>query len=436
MVELYNPTNAAIDIDGWTLSSTAGRTREITMGGSVAAGAYAVYSISQQWLDNENEAVVLKDSTGAEVDRTGPLSDAANDPRTWQRSPDGSDNWVFAFLTIGQRNVGTGASSPQPEEEEQVQEAPAPPARSSELNGNLKIVFIDVDQGDSILVIMPSGKTMLIDGGDRDQSEAVLSTLDQYNISKIDLVVATHPHADHIGGLIDVIKTFDVAQIVDSGQVHNTKTFEDLLDAIDANKIPIDTVHQGDTLSLDPSVSVQVLNPPASLPEGADDEEQFNDNSVVVKLTYGEFSALLTGDMQETNEARLVQALGKQGLDVDVLKAGHHGSRTSNTAAFLQAVSPEVVVISDGANNTYGHPHKEALDRIAAAGVQHVFRTDLDGTIVVTSDGSSDYTVETVESKQVVVVPEFDVAIMIAAVSIVSAIIASRGRLWRLSGPA
>jgi beta-lactamase superfamily II metal-dependent hydrolase len=438
MVELFNPTSAAIDVDGWTLSSTAGRTREITIGGSIAPGAHALYSISQQWLDNENEAVVLKDSTGAEVDRAGPLSDTANDARTWQRSPDGSDNWVFASLTIGQRIVGTDAAPPQePSEEEQ----PAPRADSGvevtpEIipSENLTITFIDVGQGDSILIILPNTKTILIDGGERQSSDELLSMLQDFGITRIDLMIATHPHADHIGGLIDVINSIEVGAVMDSGQVHTTQTFEDLLDAIESEQVRLVSTYQGAEITLDPTVQIDVLNP-LRLLDGADDEEQFNENSVVIKLTYGEFSALFTGDMEQENEARLVQEIGEQGLDADVLKAGHHGSRTSSTAAFLEAVSPEVVVISAGADNTYGHPHEEALDRIAAAGAQHVFRTDLDGTIVLTSDGLNDYTIGTAESNKTVVVPEFEVAIIIAAISLVSVILASRGRrLWRPSG--
>jgi competence protein ComEC len=149
--------------------------------------------------------------------------------------------------------------------------------------------------------------------------------------------------------------------------VHTTQTFEDFLDAIAIRQIPVKSVSEGDSINLDPAVRIDVLNPPASLPDSANNEAEFNDNSVVLKLMYGNFSTLLTGDMQERNEQRLVSENATT-LDVEVLKAGHHDSHTSSIPAFLNAVKPEVVVISLGVGNTYGHPHQEALDRILAAG--------------------------------------------------------------------
>jgi competence protein ComEC len=228
-------------------------------------------------------------------------------------------------------------------------------------------------------------------------------------LSRIDVVVATHPHADHIGGLIDVIKNVDVGQVLDSGQVHTTQTFEDFLDAIEMKQIPLKSVREGYSINLDPTVKIDVLNPPVSLPDGADNEAELNDNSVVLKLTYGEFSALLTGDMQEINEARLVFE-NVTTLDADVLKAGHHGSRTSSSSPFLNAVTPEVVIISVGAGNTYGHPHQEALDRISAAGTEHLFRTDVDGTITLTANGSSsEYSILTETSRKTIDVPKSEI---------------------------
>ena len=216
----------------------------------------------------------------------------------------------------------------------------------------------------------------------------MLASLQEHGLSHIDVVVATHPHADHIGGLVDVIKNVDVGEVLDSGQVHTTQTFEDFLDAIEAKQIPLKSVREGESISLDPTVKIYVLNPPANLLDGADNEAEFNDNSVVLKLTYGQFSVLLTGDMEERNEARLVSE-NNTALDADVLKAGHHGSRTSSSIPFLNAVTPEVVIISLGAGNTYGHPHQETLDRISAAGTEHLFRTDFDGTITLIANGSS-----------------------------------------------
>jgi competence protein ComEC len=437
-VELYNPSNRAVDLNGWTISSTAGRTSATIVIGegtttttTIPPDGYLIVSDgdSQQWLDNTGgEVIELRNDSGILIDNVGPFSDIANDDATWQRSPDGEGegegeeeeeerNWVFSSGTLSGANFGTFVSDPeipsptlppehpiippqqQEEEEEESSSLPAATTTNSSVeiavtppavqpSQNLTIVFINVGQGDSILVILPNTRTLLIDGGEREGYGKVLATLQEHGLSHIDVVVATHPHADHIGGLVDVIKSVDVGEVLDSGQVHTTQTFEDFLDAIDTKQIPLRSVRQGDSIKLDPTVKIDVLNPPVNLLDSADNEADFNDNSVVLKLTYGEFSALLTGDMEERNEARLVSE-NTTGLDADVLKAGHHGSQTSSSLPFLNAVTPEVVIISLGAGNTYGHPHQEALDRISAAGVERLFRTDIDGTITLTVNASN-----------------------------------------------
>src|SRR5688500_1813347 len=136
-------------------------------------------------------------------------------------------------------------------------------------NGTLKIVFIDVGQGDSTLIILPNGKTMLIDGGERDQDQTVLSTLQEHDINRIDVVVATHPHADHIGGLIGVMNSFDVARVIDSGQIHTTQTFQDFLEAVESNQVPLSGVCEGDSIALDPKVSIQLVHPRIEPRDGA-----------------------------------------------------------------------------------------------------------------------------------------------------------------------
>jgi beta-lactamase superfamily II metal-dependent hydrolase len=428
-VELYNPSTSAVDLNGWTISSTAGRTSVTIVIGegtttttTIPPGGYLIVSDgdSQQWLDNTGgEVIELRNDSGILIDNVGPFSDIANDDATWQRSVDRGEeerNWVFSSGTLGDANFGTFVLDPelpsptvppehpiippeQQEEEESSSSIPAATTTNSSVeiavtppavqpSQNLTIVFIDVGQGDSILVILPNTRTLLIDGGEREGYGKVLATLQEHGLSHIDVVVATHPHADHIGGLVDVIKSVDVGEVLDSGQVHTTQTFEDFLDAIDTKQIPLRSVRQGDSINLDPTVKIDVLNPPVNLQDSADNEADFNDNSVVLKLTYGEFSALLTGDMEERNEARLVSE-NTTALDADVLKAGHHGSRTSSSLPFLNAVTPEVVIISLGAGNTYGHPHQEALDRISAAGVERLFRTDIDGTITLTVNASN-----------------------------------------------
>jgi beta-lactamase superfamily II metal-dependent hydrolase len=403
-VEPYNPSSSGIDVSGWTISSTAGRTATVVIneGTIIPPTGYMLVDrdSQQQWLDNTGEGIELRNYLGILIDSVGPLSDEENDESTWQRSPDGQDNWVFSTSnTLGSANFGTLVSdleSPSaPIPEHPIQPQPSPLANSSveitpeiQLGQNLTLDFIDVGQGDSILVILPNTKTLLIDGGERQSSGKVLSTLQEHGLSHIDVLVATHPHADHIGGLIDVINNVNVGQVLDSGQVHTTQTFEDFLNAIDTKQIPLKSVSEGDLINLDPTVKIDVLNPPASLPDSTNNEAEFNDNSVVLKVTYGNFSALLSGDMEERNEARLVSKNATI-LDANVLKAGHHGSRTSSSSPFLNAVTPEVVIISLGAGNSYGHPHQEALDRISTSGTEYQFRTDINGTIALTSNGSS-----------------------------------------------
>lgn len=362
-------------------------------------------SLDSQWLDNIHEAIELWDDSKNLIDSVGLFSDEDNNDATWQRSPDGEDNWVFSRNTMGNDNFVSFASEPDSTSslapKQPIRPILSPTANSTfevtheiQSSQNLTLSFINVGQGDSILVILPNTKTLLIDGGERESYGKLLETLQEDGLSHIDVVVATHPHADHIGGLIDVIKNVNVGQILDSGQVYTTQTFEDFLDAIDTKQIPLRSVGEGDSINLDPTVKIDVLNPSAGLSDGADNEAEFNDNSVVLKLTYGEFSALLTGDMQETNEARLVLK-NATALDVDILKAAHHGSRTSSSSPFLVAVTPKVVIISLGTGNIYGHPHQEALDRLSAAGIEQIFRTDLDGTITLTSNGSRGYSIVT-----------------------------------------
>jgi beta-lactamase superfamily II metal-dependent hydrolase len=424
-VELYNPSNTGIDVSGWTISSAAGRTAIVVIneGTTLPPKGYLIAGrdSQQQWLDNIGEGIDLRNDLGILIDSAGPFSDQDNDESTWQRSPDGQDNWIFSTSnTLDSANFGSLVSDPElpslntSERPIQRPEPPSPSANSSgeippeiQPSQNLTMSFIDVGQGDSSLVILPNTKTLLIDGGEGQSSGKVLSTLQEHGLSYIDVIVATHPHADHIGGLIDVIKNIEVGQVLDSGQVHTTQTFEDLLDAIYNKQIPLRSVSEGESINLDPTVKIDVLNPPAIIPDGASNEAEFNDNSVVLKLTYGNFSALLTGDMEERNEARLVFKNATI-LDADILKAGHHGSRTSSSSAFMNAVTPEVVIISLGAGNSYGHPHQEALDRISASGAQYLLRTDIDGTITLTSDGSSgNYSILTEKCGKTVDIFEF-----------------------------
>lgn len=244
----------------------------------------------------------------------------------------------------------------------------------------MQVHFIDVGQGDSILIESPSGKTMLIDGGVKGAGQQIVSYLKELGINKLDIVVATHPDADHIGGLIPVLDNMTIEQFYDSGKVHTSQTFEEMLIRIDEKNIPYHVPKIGDDIEFDKDVNVKVLN-------ANDQATDNNDASIVLKMTYGNVSFLLTGDAGVALEKEMLQ----YDVKATVLKAGHHGSNTSSSEEFIQAVKPEVTILSYGEDNKYGHPHAEIVDRLQAIGSKIYATADL-GTITVSTDGVN-YTV-------------------------------------------
>ncbi len=246
---------------------------------------------------------------------------------------------------------------------------------------NLVIHFIDVGQGDSVLVQTPSRATVLVDAGDTKAGrEVVVPYLEELGIEYLDLVVMTHPHFDHIGGLIPVLKRYPVEQVLADGQIHTTRTYEDLLRLIFEKEIPFRLARAGEELTIPGLDEVLILNPQEPLLQG------LNNNSVALWLRHGDIAVLLTGDIEAAAEERIL-ARG-QFPKAQILKVAHHGSGTSTTPAFLQAVSPENAIISLGADNTYNHPHGETLRHLEGAEI-NIWRTDLRGTIIVVSDGVS-----------------------------------------------
>ncbi|WP_313129766.1 ComEC/Rec2 family competence protein [Anaerocolumna sp.] len=247
------------------------------------------------------------------------------------------------------------------------------PTNASSLS---KVHFIDVGQGDAIL-IETDEHYMLIDAGENNQGTTVVNYLKELGIKKLDYVIGTHPHSDHIGGLDTVIYSFDIGKVIMPDVVHTTKTFEDVLDAISEKDLKITKAIAGTTYSLG-TTSFTIVAPNGS------DYDGLNDYSVGIKFVNGENSFLLTGDAEKLSETEMLH----NGIDLsaDVLKLGHHGSSTSSQEDFLDEVQPDYAVISAGVDNSYGHPHVETLQKLKDRNIE-VFRTDLQNTIIFTSDG-------------------------------------------------
>jgi len=245
-------------------------------------------------------------------------------------------------------------------------------------DGQLTVHFLDVGQADSILIQTPAGKTMLIDAGNNDDDSFVTSYIRNQGISKLDIVVGTHPHEDHIGGLDTVINTFDIGQVVMPTATHTTQTYKDVLTAIKNKGLKITAAKAGVDLDLGQDVTVKLVGPITTY-------EDLNNNSAIIHLTFGKTSFLFAGDAEEDAEADIMAA--GYNIKAEVLKVGHHVSSTSSSQKFLEKVKPAYAVIMVGQGNDYGHPHDEVLTRLADIGTK-VFRTDINGTVIATSDGS------------------------------------------------
>lgn len=247
--------------------------------------------------------------------------------------------------------------------------------------GELEIHFIDVDNADCIFV-RQQDKTMLIDAGESHTYDRVESYLEDYGVTHLDLVIATHPHADHIGGMPAVLEHFSVGEFVMSFMPEDatptTKTYIHMLELLDEKEIPVHEAQVGDVYELG-IARLQILGP-------IEETDEKNDMSVVTRLTFGDRAFLFTGDAESGVEKQLVNS--GYDLSADVLKLGHHGSKTSSSSLFLKTVSPQCVVATCGADNDYGHPHREVLQRLDSMGIT-LYRADISGNIVITSDGET-----------------------------------------------
>lgn len=239
--------------------------------------------------------------------------------------------------------------------------------------GNLDVYYFDVGQADSIL-LANDDKYMLIDAGNNADGENIVNYLKKLGVKKIDYLVATHAHEDHIGGMDDVINSFDIGTFYMPDVVTTTKTFEDLIIALEDNNVKVDTPNIGD-IFLFGSCKFEVLHLD-------DDESDLNNTSIVLRGLYGNNSFLFMGDATSEVEKEILNS----NIDSDVLKVGHHGSRYSSSVNFLKKVTPKYSIISVGEDNSYNHPHSVTFTKLEEV-LSSVYRTDIDGTIFVTSDG-------------------------------------------------
>lgn len=251
----------------------------------------------------------------------------------------------------------------------------------------LTVKVLDIGQGDAILV-RAAGQTVLIDSGDIPERERLMAYLAKENITVLDKVIITHPHADHLGGMPRVFEKIRVKEIYDSGQTHNSSLYKQYLTGVKNHKIPFKIAAAGETINLGNDISLKILSPEKPYITGS--KSDLNNNSIVVKLVFKNFSMLFTGDIEAEAESRLVKKYGAE-LKSSILKSPHHGSRTSSTTNFLKAVNPKAVIISVGTNNSYNHPNEVTLKRYDSHKIE-IYRTDTDKTITVSSDGNS-YTI-------------------------------------------
>ena len=238
----------------------------------------------------------------------------------------------------------------------------------------LEVTFMDVGQADSIL-LESNGQYMLVDAGNNEDGPKLVTYLKQKGITDFTYVIGTHPHEDHIGGLDDIINNFNINTFYMPDVVTTTKTFEDVLDALENKNIALSIPNKNDTFELgDANVKVLYV--------GEDSESNLNDTSIVLKVTYQNVSFLLTGDAS----TKVEDTLDRKDLESTVLKVGHHGSSTATDEEFLELVNPTYAVISVGKDNQYNHPHTEVLNTLAAHNIT-TYRTDEDGTIEMITDG-------------------------------------------------
>ena len=244
-------------------------------------------------------------------------------------------------------------------------------------NDLLKVHYLDVDQGDSIFIELPNNETMLIDAAESYQSENIINYLKNLNYQKIDYVIGTHPHTDHIGGLKNIINTFEIGKIFMPKVVSTTKTYESLLMAIKDKNLKINTAKAGTSIIDTDTLKINILAPNNSI------YTELNNYSVVTKITYGTTKFLFMGDSEKLIENEI-----KENVTADVIKIGHHGSNTSSSIDFIKKVNAKYGIISVGLNNKYNLPKEETITNWENSGTK-IYLTSTNGTIRASSDGTN-----------------------------------------------
>ena len=246
-------------------------------------------------------------------------------------------------------------------------DAPTNELKYTPANGGvLSAWFIDVGQGDCIFLESPSGKTMLIDSGESKYYDDINEFLTGKGVEALDVVIATHPHSDHIGGMQNIIQDYSIGAFYMTDAVHTTATFERMLDALEDNNVAVyqAVAVEKPFIEWDPGVEVRILSPFEDA-----DYKDLNDESIMIRVKYGDTSILFTGDAESGAENIAMSRLPASLFKADVLKLGHHGSSTSSGEAFLNAVSPQIAVGMMGKDNKYGHPHQETVDLLKRLGI-------------------------------------------------------------------
>jgi len=247
----------------------------------------------------------------------------------------------------------------------------------------LTFAMLDIGQGDALFIESPTGTQILVDGGPPKKILSALASVMSPFDRSIDAIIITNPDQDHIGGFLDVLKIYKVDRVFEPGTISDSKIYQNLKDEIKIKNISKILAKKGMRLHFGGGAVMDILFPDRDMSGW-----ERNDGSVVARLSYGNTSIMLTGDATTKTEKIILSGTPKVALASDILKVGHHGSRTSTSYAFVQAVAPEYAIISDGEDNKYGHPHKETLDILAQFKAK-VMRTDLFGTVVMKSDGKN-----------------------------------------------